>query len=537
MSGSSSSAAGIIRELARLALVELDRSTLFSVVSRELRARFHYDRFSIFLFDAEREFLNAFADADGRVVEMFSNTRVAQNTIAWEAIQSRKPVVITDLSSWTSGGAASLASVGLKATVAVPMILKNEVIGTLHMSFAEQPDNIFEVLDFFEYFTPLLTPFLFVVLSDESLAFSKSTRRGAVNSFADPILDKNSPINESLLDTEDMSQVMRLVKKTAKLEVPVLITGETGTGKSMMARWIHAHSLRRSQNFVKVNCPSLSPSLFESEMFGHAKGAFTGAYSKRMGRIELAQNGTLFLDEIGDLCPEMQSKLLQVLEDSCFERVGESHSFGVDVRFISATNINLDRALDEGRLRRDLFFRLSTVIVRMPPLRERVHDIPLLMEYFVNEYAQQWNLHKPRLSKSVMKVLGAHVWPGNIRELRNVASRLVIRSLDSNITPGYAESVLEEWGCDGRAGAHQTCTLEKDGLCPMEARKDNSAAQSAAPACLRLEDAMREHIERIIKLTGGRISGPRGAAALLGIPRSTLQYRMRKLGISQTYGV
>lgn len=228
-----------------------------------------------------------------------------------------------------------------------------------------------------------------------------------------------------LLETRDMSGVMSVARKAAQLQIPVLITGETGTGKSMLARWLHRRSPRRSANFVKVNCPSLAPTLFESEMFGYAKGAFTGAHAKRVGRIEMAQNGTLFLDEIGELSPDMQSKLLQVMEENSFERVGEAVPVDVDMRVISATNINLPEALARGRLRRDLFYRLAAVVLHMPPLRQRKNDIPLLVTHFTTQFSRQCELRPPRLSKAVLRELYCHDWPGNIRELRNVITRIL----------------------------------------------------------------------------------------------------------------
>ena len=345
-------AARIIHRLSGLAPGNMDRSKLFSFLSNEFRVLFQYDRFSIFLYDAEREFLNSFTSADGTVVEMFSNTRIAHNTVAWQAIQSRKPVVINDLASlgW-GGGASSLASAGLNATIALPLILNREVIGTLHVSFVRQPDNVAEVLNFLLELSPVLSLFLFVVLTEERRARAKAAQRAAQNSSDEADAAGAAPLENRLLETQNMARVMSVARKVAKLHIPVLIVGETGTGKSMLARWLHCHSPRREANFIKANCPSLAPTLFESEMFGYAKGAFTGAYAKRIGRIEMAQNGTLFLDEIGELSPDMQSKLLQVMEENSFERVDEARSIGVDIRVLSATNIDLEKALADWQPR------------------------------------------------------------------------------------------------------------------------------------------------------------------------------------------
>lgn len=524
--GSPLLAAGpVICRLSKLVPSKMDRSNLFSFLSKEFRTLFHYDRFSIFLYDAQRDFLNAFTAADGTVVEMFSNTRIAHNTVAWQAIQTRKPVIINDLASlgW-SGGASSLASAGLNATIALPLILNRDVIGTLHVSFVNQPDNVVEILNFLLELSPVLTVFLFVVLSEERLARAKAAERASLDSPAGMNGTAAASLEERLLQTRDMAGVMSVARKVAKLHIPVLITGETGTGKSMLARWLHRHSPRRAANFVKVNCPSLAPTLFESEMFGYAKGAFTGAYAKRVGRIEMAQGGTLFLDEIGELSPEMQSKLLQVMEENSFERVGENATVGVDIRVLSATNVDLGRALHAGSLRRDLFYRLAAVILRMPALQERRQDIPLFVDHFTGQFAKQYEIRPPRLSRGVLQVLHEHCWPGNIRELRNVVSRLLLHSLDGAITESFVREALHEW--EAMAGP--------DAAAPAAASPSAVQAESRQPcadAPATLEENERVHIERILRLTNGRLSGPRGAASLLGVPRSTLQHRIRKLGI------
>ena len=518
--------ARVIQHLSRLVPGKMDRNAFFQILSRQLRLLFNYDRFCINLYDAEREFLNLFTAADGTVVESLSNTRIAQNTVAGMAIASRKPVVINDLASQDVGDTPlPLASVGLNATIALPLILNREVIGTLHVSFVRQPDNVVEILNFLLELSPVLTTFLFAVLAEE---------RSSANGNRDPAppdASGSAPLVDRLLETQDMARVMSVARKVAKLHIPVLIIGETGTGKSMLARWLHRSSPRRAANFVKVNCPSLAPTLFESEMFGYAKGAFTGAYAKRIGRIEMAQSGTLFLDEIGELSPDMQSKLLQVMEENSFERVGEARSIGVDIRVLSATNIDLEKALLEGRLRRDLFYRLASVILRLPPLRQRKNDIPILVEYFISQFSRQWDLRPPRLSRGVLSDLCDHDWPGNIRELRNVISRLLLHSLDGAVTESFVRDALHEW--EPSAETEAPAPVSPEAVPAVEGRPLHAGAGSCSgPALPTLEENERAHILEALRLTGGRLSGPRGAAALLGVPRSTLQHRLRKLGIT-----
>ena len=522
----------VVHHLARIVAGKIDRNAFFQLLSKQLRVLFHYDRFCINLYDAEREFLNLFTAADGTVVESLSNTRIARNTVADMAISSRKPVVINDLAAHNLGdGPMPLSSVGLNATIALPLIINREVIGTLHVSFVRQPDNIVEILNFLIELTPVLTTFLFAVLAEERMAKSRP-----VPETAGRVFDDSSTIllETKLLETPPMARTMAVVRKVAKLNIPVLITGETGTGKSMLARWLHRHSPRRDENFVKVNCPSIAPTLFESEMFGYAKGAFTGATAKRIGRIELAQHGTLFLDEIGELAPEMQSKLLLVMEESSFERVGEAESVGVDIRVISATNIDLAQAMAEGRLRRDLYYRLGSVVVRMPSLRERKNDIPLFVDHFIHQFAGEYEIRPPRLNRSVVEALHGHSWPGNIRELRNVVSRILLHSLDSAVTEDFVLEALHQWSPENSQAAEgQTSAAaappEIAGVGMPAIEGNGAAASTLLPT---LDENEKAHIERALRQAGGRISGPRGAAALLGVPRTTLQHRMRKLGVS-----
>ena len=520
----------VVHHLARIVSGKIDRNAFFQLLSKQLRVLFHYDRFCINLYDSEREFLNLFTAADGTVVESLSNTRIARNTVADLAISSRKPVVINDLAAYNLGdGPMPLSSVGLNATIAVPLIINREVIGTLHVSFVKQPDNIVEILNFLIELTPVLTTFLFAVLAEERMAKSRPVPEASGRAY-----DSSTILLETkLLETPPMARTMAVVRKVAKLNIPVLITGETGTGKSMLARWLHRHSPRRDENFVKVNCPSIAPTLFESEMFGYAKGAFTGATAKRIGRIELAQHGTLFLDEIGELAPEMQSKLLLVMEESSFERVGEAESVGVDIRVISATNIDLAQAMAEGRLRRDLYYRLGSVVVRMPSLRERKNDIPLFVDHFIQQFAKEYEIRPPRLTRSAVQALHGHAWPGNIRELRNVVSRILLHSLDSAVTEDFVREALHQWSPENSQLAEGEFPASLPALSvasPLaEPASDGPAASPQLPT---LEENEKTHIERALRQAGGRISGPRGAAALLGVPRTTLQHRMRKLGIS-----
>jgi len=301
-----------------------------------------------------------------------------------------------------------------------------------------------------------------------------------------------------------MAETMRLIKRSADSDAAVLITGETGTGKDYLARCIHQMSPRREQLFIKVNCPALVSSLFESELFGHAKGAFTGAEQTRVGRFELANGGSVFLDEIAELPIALQAKLLHVLQDNHFERVGEHRPVDVDFRVIAATNKNLEEGIRNGQFRQDLFYRLNIVRVRVPPLRERLEDIGLLVEKLTQVQAKKTNRPEPVYSRGAIRKLGTYEWPGNVRELKNLVKRMMILRPGEKISENDIGKILSTANTNCRDLPNEVSTLA---------------------------DAQRQHIIRTMIKTRGVIGGSNGAARLLGLPRSTLQYRLKKLGI------
>jgi len=294
-----------------------------------------------------------------------------------------------------------------------------------------------------------------------------------------------------------LQTVMRQAAVVAPTDSTVLILGETGTGKGRIASAIHNMSARRHHPFVKVNCAAIPLGLLESELFGHERGAFTGAIAQRAGRFELADRGTLFLDEVGDILPELQPKLLRVLQEHEFERLGSARTVRTDVRLVAATHYDLRRMVTEGRFREDLFYRLNVFPLSLPPLRDRAEDLPLLVRYFVEKFAYRMNKSVAVIPPDTFESLARYHWPGNIRELENFIERSVILSQGAVLEPPLEEI----------AG------IEDD--------------SEVAPVTLR--DAERAHIRRTLRQTGGVISV---AAARLGLPRSTLFYKMRRLGIS-----
>jgi formate hydrogenlyase transcriptional activator len=324
-------------------------------------------------------------------------------------------------------------------------------------------------------------------------------------------IDRSSMFEEIVGSSKPMRQLAKQVEKVAPSDSTVLILGETGTGKELVARALHRRSKRAGRAFVRVNCAAIPQSLIASELFGHEKGAFTGALQRRLGRFEAADGGTLFLDEIGDLPMETQIALLRVLQEREFERVGSNHPIKVDVRLIAATNRDLQAAVTAGTFREDLFYRLNVFPIPVPPLRERAEDIPLLVEYFVGRFAKGSGKHVRKIGKDTLETLKAYHWPGNIRELQNVVERAVI--------------LIES----------DTFVVDESWLKPQSIHSLQPGSSLPGEGLSALADREAEMIEAALAETHGRISGPSGAAAKLGIPRQTLESKIRRLGIDR-YG-
>jgi len=324
-------------------------------------------------------------------------------------------------------------------------------------------------------------------------------------------IDRTSMFEEIVGSSKPMRQVVKQVEKVAPSDSTVLILGETGTGKELVARALHRRSKRASRAFVRVNCAAIPQSLVASELFGHEKGAFTGALQRRLGRFEAADGGTIFLDEIGELPMETQIALLRVLQEREIERVGSNQSIKVDVRLIAATNRELPAAVAQGTFRQDLFYRLNVFPIAVPPLRERADDIPMLVEYFVGRFAKSTGKKIRNIGKQTLEQLKAYHWPGNIRELQNVVERAVILSEGDTFVVDASWLRLE--------------TAESD--------RPNSLLPGEGLSALA--DREVEMIEAALAETHGRIAGSSGAAAKLGIPRQTLESKIKRLGIDK-YG-
>jgi len=325
----------------------------------------------------------------------------------------------------------------------------------------------------------------------------------AVARFGSANQDANPRRFEQIIGSSPaLESVLEQVERVAPTDSTVLVQGETGTGKELIARAIHNLSSRCGRPFIKLNCAAIPFDLLESELFGHEKGAFTGAIAQKIGRFELADKGTLFLDEVGDIPLPLQPKLLRVLQEQEFERLGSGRTHQVDVRLVAATHRNLVEMVKRNEFRSDLYYRLNVFPVPLPPLRARREDIPALVEHFVEIYARRMGRQIDQVSPETMSELTSYPWPGNIRELQNFIERSVI------LTSG---NVLES---------------------PLASLRNAAEVESLGP--ITMEDAERDHIRKTLEQTRWVVSGPNGAAARLGIKRSTLYFRMQKLGISRT---
>ena len=349
---------------------------------------------------------------------------------------------------------------------------------------------------------------MFIDITERVLLEQEQARLKAQNAYLQEELKSVHNFEEIIGSSPGLVKVLEGVGRVAPTDSTVLITGESGTGKELIARAIHSSSSRADKGFIKINCAALVTSLVESELFGHERGAFSGALQRRIGRFELAHTGTIFLDEIGEIPMDVQVKLLRVLQEREFERVGGNQVIRTDVRVIAATNRDLKKSIREGLFRADLYYRLNVFPIHLPPLRERGTDIPLLVHFFVQKHAPRVGRRIEAVDSESMQRLSRYAWPGNIRELEN----LVERALILNSTP-VLQITTEPWSDEGLVSSYATA-----------AEADRAAD---------LDSIQREHIQSVLREVGWVIEGPRGAASKLGLKPGTLRHRMQKLGITR----
>ncbi len=400
---------------------------------------------------------------------------------------------------------ARLLAAGIRSYVRVPLRVRDQFVGSLAFSRGTPGPFPLQEVDVFEALARPIAAAMANALAFEEIA-RLSARLHAENLALRQEIDERSMFEEIIGSSPALRETLSRVDKVAGTDTTVLITGETGTGKELVARAIHRRSGRAHRALVAVNCAALPPSLIASELFGHEKGAFTGALQRRAGRFELAAGGSIFLDEVGELTPEVQASLLRVLQEGTFERVGGGQPIATDARVIAATNRDLSAAVADGAFRSDLFYRLNVFPIAMPSLRQRREDIPILVEYFAARYAPRFGKRFQSIEKSSMDRILAYSWPGNVRELQNVMERAAILS-------------------------------EGDVLRIDEPLLASAGGPPAASPVLPLPDSLREaerrRIEEALSQSNGRVSGAKGAAVLLGLPSTTLESRIKSLGIDK----
>ena len=415
---------------------------------------------------------------------------------------------------------------GIKTSCLIPLVNRGRALGVLSISrTTEDP------------FTPEDVEFLSQASGPIAIAIENALAFREISGLKDKLAQEKLYLEEEIRsemgfeqiigESAALKHVLELVNTVAASDSTVLLLGETGTGKELIARAIHDHSRRKERTFVKLNCAAIPTGLLESELFGHEKGAFTGAISQKIGRLELADQGTLFLDEVGDIPIEIQPKLLRALQEREFERLGSTHTRKVNVRLVAATNRDLEKMIAAREFRSDLYYRLNVFPIRIPPLRNRKEDIALLVSYFVRKFAKQMQKNIEAIPASVMKGLTAWEWPGNIRELENFIERAVILTRGKSLEAPLAE--LRKAGIDepttqaaAQPGKEDIAQIVRETLESLNAKK-NVVGEHA--------EKQREEIVRALTETNGRVGGADGAATRMGVNRTTLLSRMKKLGI------
>ena len=360
---------------------------------------------------------------------------------------------------------------------------------------------------------------MFIDITQQIFLEQERARLAAQNVYLAEEIKSNHNFEEIVGATAGLAPVMAKVSRVAPTDASVLITGESGTGKELIARSLHSRSARSDKPFIKVNCAALPISLVESELFGHERGAFSGAIQRRIGRFELAHTGTIFLDEIGEMPMDIQAKLLRVLQEHEFERIGNSHPIKTDVRVVAATNRDLQKGMRQGGFRADLFYRLNVFPIALPPLRDRLGDIPLLTHFFVQKHASRLGRRIEAVDVESLRCLAQYAWPGNIRELENVVERALILTSTSvlRIDPDFLR-------------------IEQNGsLAPPHGAESASTGPSPSPA-RDLDSIQRDHILSVLREVNWVIEGDNGAAVRLGLRPGTLRHRLKKLGIKRTPG-
>jgi formate hydrogenlyase transcriptional activator len=502
----------------------LDLREVLRAIAANIREVIHADAVAVSLIDAGSEKFRVFAidfpHGKGVVKE---ELLITPSAAAKKAMDTLKPVVIDtrEPEEFVAGTTEIAVAEGIKANCIIPLVTRGRVLGILAPARTTETPFLLEDVDFLNRASGQIAIAIENALAYQEISELKD-KLAQEKLYLEEEIRADSGFERIIGKSAALKRVLQLVETVAPSDSTVLLLGETGTGKELIARAIHDRSRRKDRTFVKLNCAAIPTGLLESELFGHEKGAFTGAIAQKVGRLELADQGTLFLDEVGDIPIEIQPKLLRVLQEREFERLGSTHTRKVNVRLVAATNRDLEKMVAEREFRSDLFYRLNVFPIQIPSLRERKEDIPLLVSYFAQKLAKQMQKEIESVPSAVMKGLTAWEWPGNIRELENFIERAVI------LTRGKALEVpLTELRKTATETATDGAVINKKRL----ARKASSSQPDINPAAEEYDRKQREEIIQALTVCKGRIGGADGAAIRLGINRTTLMYRMRKFGI------
>jgi formate hydrogenlyase transcriptional activator len=494
----------------------LELHDFLEAVSRTLQRVLPHDVVSISLYEPDQEQLRLYSliFPGGHGLLQEGMTMPVKGTLLGSVLTSRRPLRVSSLGA--NDIPPDIMEIvkreGLKSGAVLPLLVGNRAFGTLEVISSKEnsvSENDMELL---------------IQLAEQvAIGVANALAYKEIDDLKDRLAEeklyledeiRNEYFDEIVGESRSLVEVLDQVRTVAETDSTVLILGETGTGKELIARAIHNASPRSQKTFVKLNCSAIPTGLLESELFGHERGAFTGAIAQKIGRMELADKGTLFLDEIGDIPMELQPKLLRALQEREFERLGSNRTIRADIRLIAATHRNLSEMVVEREFRSDLYYRLNVFPIKLPPLRDRADDIPRLVRHFAEKHANRMNKKIEAVPAETMRALARWHWPGNIRELENFIERAVILTRGSTLNVPVAEL---------------------QGFPPpaMAAAAAAAAASSPKREPVTLHDSEREHILRVLRETRGILSGPNGAAARLGLKRTTLQGKMKKLGIDR----
>jgi formate hydrogenlyase transcriptional activator len=509
----------ILLQINNAIITNLTQQALLHSISEALHPVFPFDRCAITLYETERDSFR-FLAVEGELHSDYFQTGLEfsrEETCGSWVFEHLRPLVRHDLEKEQQyHNERRLAAEGIRSMCVVPLALQGECIGLLSLVSREKDRYSDEDAAFFQEVANQVALAVQNMQSYQEIDNLKA-RLEKENVYLQEELRAEHNFEEIVGNSPALLKALHAVDQVAPTDSTVLIYGETGSGKELVARAIHSRSTRNGRALVNVNCSAISAGLVESELFGHMKGAFTGALERRIGRFELAHAGTIFLDEIGELSLETQVKLLRVLQEHEFEPVGSSRSLRVDVRVIAATNRNLSEAVQAGRFRSDLFYRLNVFPIEIPPLRERRSDIPQLVAFCISRFSKRLGKKIEGVSRESMENLVSYPWPGNIRELQNVIERAVVLSsgpilrLDRGLMPLAAST---------------------EGMTSRETdAPDHRPADNSPHPILTLDEVDRNHILAALQHTAGVVDGPKGAARILNLHPNTLRHRMDKLGI------